>query len=234
MTADDIEIGIGAIIETFEMVIFAFLHIKAFSYKPYQPSDPDAKRTSRWKSFLHVINFMETLRELWYGTVYMFNKMRGRETDMQARREAALEGVFGKTRYTIGKDGSTGAADTGNAEEKRRKNTVEVGVDVERTVHIGEERQWLGVGDDYGYGLGYWRKPRKERSESLADKFEREMESRGYGRRRTLLRYELILRLTSYPFFSTSTKRFKPSTQYKRAVRTCRAHAATTARSYPS
>ncbi|KAF8891733.1 organic solute transporter Ostalpha-domain-containing protein [Infundibulicybe gibba] len=37
MTAADINIGIGALLECFEMTIFAFLHIKAFTYKPYQP-----------------------------------------------------------------------------------------------------------------------------------------------------------------------------------------------------
>ena len=77
MTAEDINIGIGALLETFEMMygsrinlkltsipvhrsssfrLFGFLHVKAFSYKPYRMvSEPDSKeststRTPRLKS----------------------------------------------------------------------------------------------------------------------------------------------------------------------------------------
>lgn len=140
-------------------------------------------RTPRLRALVHAMNFKETLREVWAGSVYMARKARGRETDHQARREAALEDVFGRTRFDI----------KGGLKEKVAKEKVEtsapgtmrdlaVTVDVEETVHVGSERQWLGTGDDYGYGLGYH--SRREKSDGLEAQFERELAARGYPRRR--------------------------------------------------
>ncbi|KAF8608082.1 DUF300-domain-containing protein [Ceratobasidium sp. AG-I] len=54
MTAEDITIGFGALLQTFEMMCFAFLHVKAFSYVPYKrialsatPSSPTSQSPSR-------------------------------------------------------------------------------------------------------------------------------------------------------------------------------------------
>ncbi|KAH9846988.1 DUF300-domain-containing protein [Lenzites betulinus] len=171
MTADNINIGIGAILETFEMACFALLHIKAFSYKPYY--DPDAP-TPRWRSLVHAMSFKETGREIWAGIVYMVHRSRGRETDVQARREAALETVFGRSRIAINRGANTSMA---RASEKE----LSVAVAVEKEVHINDERAWLGVGDDYVYGLGYQARPRREKSEGLEEQIERELARRGYG-----------------------------------------------------
>ncbi|KAF8178538.1 organic solute transporter Ostalpha-domain-containing protein [Mycena galopus ATCC 62051] len=73
MTADDINIGIAALLETFEMMCFAFLHLRAFSYKPYKPfHDPRSKAppptpTPRWRSLCHAFDFRETFREIRAG-----------------------------------------------------------------------------------------------------------------------------------------------------------------------
>ncbi|KAJ8482614.1 hypothetical protein ONZ51_g5230 [Trametes cubensis] len=176
MTADNINIGIGAIAETFEMACFALLHIKAFSYKPYY--DPEI-HTARWPSLVHAMSFKETIRELWAGMVYMAHRSRGVETDPQARREAALEDVFGRSRIAIRREASMPASNGAKPSEK----DLSVAVEVEKEVHVNNERQWLGVGDDSIYGLGYQSKPRRERSDGLEEQIEKELTKRGYGLR---------------------------------------------------
>ncbi|KAI0646590.1 organic solute transporter Ostalpha-domain-containing protein [Trametes meyenii] len=178
MTADNINIGIGAIAETFEMACFALLHIKAFSYKPYY--DPDSP-TPPWRSLVHAMSFKETGRELWAGLVYMIHRSRGRETDPQARREAALEDLFGRSRIAIHREAN--ASSSGKAKPSEKEQDTGVVVEVEREVHVNDERQWLGVGDDYVYGLGYQSKPRRERSDGLEEQIEKELVKRGYGLR---------------------------------------------------
>ncbi|KAI0053265.1 DUF300-domain-containing protein [Auriscalpium vulgare] len=159
MTAEDINIGWGAILETFEMTLFAFLHIKAFSYKPYRRADEP--RTPRFRSLFHAMDFRDTFRELGAGWVYMWRRMRGIETDTLARREAAFENVSGKTRMRPARD----------LGEKKG-----VGVAVDSVTEVNGERQWLGVGDEYGYGLG-----RRERSEAFNVQVEKELTKKGYS-----------------------------------------------------
>ncbi len=140
-------------------------------------------RTPRFRALVHAMNFKETLREVWSGSVYMARRVRGHETDRQARREAALEDVFGRTRFDI-KGALKEKVTNGKGETTAPGTTrdLAVTVDVEETVHVGSERQWLGTGDDYGYGLGY--QSRREKSEGLEAQFERELAARGYPRRR--------------------------------------------------
>ncbi|KAI0330884.1 DUF300-domain-containing protein [Cubamyces sp. BRFM 1775] len=176
MTADNINIGIGAIAETFEMACFALLHIKAFSYKPHY--DPEV-RTPPWRSLVHAMSFKETIRELWAGAIYMLHRSRGIETDPQARREAALEDVFGRSRIAIRREASAPASNGAKTSEK----DLGVTIAVEKEVHVNDERQWLGVGDDYIYGLGYQSKPQRERSDGLEEQIEKELTKRGYGLR---------------------------------------------------
>lgn len=185
MTSEDINIGWGAIIETFEMrsvayifcvhfrryqnesSIFAFLHVKAFSYKPYRPYrplTPNARRTPRLRSFAHAMDFRETFRELWAGSVYMFRRMRGAETDPHARRVAMLEGAFDKSREQVWRERREG--------EKGRDLQVIKSVEV----NVDGELQWLGAGDDYDYGLS-----RRERNEVSSVVVEKELEKREYG-----------------------------------------------------
>ena len=78
--------------------------------------------------------------------------MRGRETDISARRQAVLEGVVGQSRIRL--EGKLPNA-TKEKSNTTQKNSLSVQVDVEEAVFINRERQWLGVGDDYAYGLGY-------------------------------------------------------------------------------
>ncbi|CAD6884608.1 unnamed protein product [Tilletia laevis] len=56
--AEEIVVGLSAILSCFEMVIFAFMHIKAFSYLPYQPAD-QTRTTKRLRAFGHVLDFRD-------------------------------------------------------------------------------------------------------------------------------------------------------------------------------
>ncbi|KAJ3535373.1 hypothetical protein NM688_g6987 [Phlebia brevispora] len=174
MTADNIITGIAAIAETFEMMIFAILHIFAFSYKPYY-APPNS--TKRLPSLVHAFNFRETLDEVWAGARYMWHKYRGRETDVQARRQAALENVFGQSRLQIHK---TSIKHDRPARDSDVEKGLAVEVEVEETVHVGQERQWLGVGDNYAYSLAYQSRHQEEKSEGLGDQIERELAKRGH------------------------------------------------------
>lgn len=123
------------------------------------------------------MDFRDTFREIWIGWIYILDRMRGREPtpDRGARRVAHLEAALGKTRP------SRFGADLGDTKnEKSTTNAVEVEVEQRVDVDVSGERQWLGVGDDYGYGLGY---SRREKSDGLEEQIERELQRRGYGSR---------------------------------------------------
>ena len=113
-----------------------------------------------------------------------------------------LEDVFGRSRWEIegkgelsakekGEKGEKGSKEKSGEDEMRRGRRKErsgtgvlsVGVDVEEVIHVGEERQWLGLGDRYTYSIGY--AARKEKSDGLEEQIEKELEKRGvnYTRR---------------------------------------------------
>jgi len=186
MTANDINIGIGALLETSEMMILAFLHIYAFTYKPYRPPyDPFSRSppptcTPRLRSLGHAMDFRETIREIWAACVYVVDRLRGREptSDKGARRAAYLEEVFGRVRPTYGKGNSAKKTLRGLGTKEKHGQAIQVEV-VERVdVDVEGERQWLGLGDDYGYGLAY---ARREKSDAFGEQIERELQIRGYG-----------------------------------------------------
>lgn len=153
------------------------MHIKAFTYKPYY--DPP-NRTRRLRALAHAFNFKETADELWAGLLYMWHKHTGRETDVQARRQAALEDVFGRSRIEIGGPSGKRAPRQSTKDSDLEKEPLAVAVTVEETVHVGQERQWLGVGNDYGYGLGWHSRHQQEKSDELAEQIEHELVRRGY------------------------------------------------------
>lgn len=114
----------------------------------------------------------------------MVRRMRGHEVDVMARRQAVLEGVFGRSRMQV--HGSRNASSTNQKPVPGEKEALAINMQVEETVHIGEERQWLGVGDDYAYGLGYHSRREREKSDGLEEQIETELAARGYSRRRKL------------------------------------------------
>ncbi|TFK23673.1 DUF300-domain-containing protein [Coprinopsis marcescibilis] len=189
MTAEDINIGVGALLQTFEMMVFAFVHVKAFTYKPYVPfynrhsKDAPPERTPRLRSLGHALDFRETFREIWIGCIYLSDRLRGREPkpDFGARRAAHYEEAFGRSRPPQNHPGRAGkkAAIQGKpSPQQRPTDAMDISINQEVQVEVGGERQWLGVGDDYGYGLGYFR---RERSEGLGVQIEKELQQIGYS-----------------------------------------------------
>lgn len=85
---------------------------------------------------------------------------------MGARRIAMLENAFGRERLR-----------PSEAEIQREKPIVAVEIKEEVDVDVGGERQWLGVGDNYAYGLGY--ASRREKSDGLGEAIAKELEKRG-------------------------------------------------------
>nr|GAT46121.1 predicted protein [Mycena chlorophos] len=167
MTSTDINVGIAALLETFEMMCFAFLHLKAFSYKPYRPfHDPKSKvppptPTPRLRSLAHAFDFRETGREIRAGWVYIMDKMSGREPtpDRGARRFAHYESAFGRPR----------PANLATSNLKVEELDLEKGL--RSPPAAGAEYPWLRLPGDN----------RREKSEDLEIQINRELEMRGYG-----------------------------------------------------
>ncbi|KZP19623.1 DUF300-domain-containing protein [Athelia psychrophila] len=178
MTASEINTGISAILECFEMMVFAFLHLRAFTYKPYVLASPNLK-TPRLRSLGHAFDFRETFREIGTGCAYIVDRMKGREShvDLIARRAGVFEDAFGQgrprpaaiaTMHTFGIQPQHG----------QEKHAMQVEVQQEVNVDVGGERQWLGNGDDYGYGLAYASRREKDRSDGLGEAIDKELKRR--------------------------------------------------------
>ncbi len=173
--------------------LFAFLHIKAFSYLPYKRSptslskDAPPQPTPRLRSLYHAMDFRETCKELWAGCVYLFDKARGREpsADRHARRAGHYENAFARPRLSQTSPRATEKASSSRSPAARSKSEkvsfppkASLYVQVEREVDVDGERQWLGTGNDYVYGLEFMH---GERSDGLELEFERELVRRGYA-----------------------------------------------------
>ncbi|KAG5633983.1 hypothetical protein H0H81_004047, partial [Sphagnurus paluster] len=126
------------------------------------------------------MDFRETFREIWAGCIYIFDKIRGREPapDVGPRRIAHYEEAFGRPRLSELKVGLN--PDKPHEETSPTLPVVKIGIEEELNVDVEGERQWLGIGDDYGYGIGYIR---RERSDSLSVQIEKELKKRGYSTR---------------------------------------------------
>lgn len=72
MSSVEIQAGINALLETFEMVFFGFLHIKAFTYLVYRPKDRSC--TSALRSLGDVVDFRDWAREMKLSGRYVFAK----------------------------------------------------------------------------------------------------------------------------------------------------------------
>ncbi|UZJ54054.1 hypothetical protein CBS101457_003374 [Exobasidium rhododendri] len=102
MTAADIQVGINALLETFEMVIFGFIHITAFTYLIYRPADRK-RTTKRFKALLDVLDF----RDWWYDmkstSRYVAAKSRGKDftvvDDIRREKYQHLERALGRDRW---------------------------------------------------------------------------------------------------------------------------------------
>ncbi|KAG8695038.1 hypothetical protein FRC08_008107 [Ceratobasidium sp. 394] len=117
MTAEDITIGFGALLQTFEMMCFAFLHVKAFSYQPYkrlalspcppQTSPLPASSSQQLRNLAHAFDFSDTFRDIHSGILYHFGRGPSKEADETCRREARFREVFGRERVLPSSGGRT-------------------------------------------------------------------------------------------------------------------------------
>lgn len=128
------------------------------------------------------MDFRETFREIWGGCIYVFDKLRGKEPtlDVGARRVAHYESAFGRARPSQIASKSKLNFDPEPNAEKTSPALPAVEIEVEEHVDVEGETQWLGTGDNYGYGLGYIK---RKRSEGLEAQIEKELEKRGYTTR---------------------------------------------------
>lgn len=142
---------------------------------------------SRLRALGHAFDFRETFRELWFSCVYMLRNWRGKETDRNARRLNVKAEIFGQRHDSGSRSRSRHRAEKKGGRdlsfdpvlknsEKQETLPLAVAVDVEEQVHVNMERQWLGTGDDYIYGIGF---SRRERSAGLADQIDEELSQRG-------------------------------------------------------
>lgn len=118
---DKIEVGISAILTCFEMSIFGFVHIKAFSYLPYRaasapispptgrpdfdPSGPNSfryKRTSRASSMKDVLDLRDLCKEVASGSKYLSRKLQGLDGELD--RHDDFEVALGKPRRSMIKE----------------------------------------------------------------------------------------------------------------------------------
>jgi hypothetical protein len=100
MSAADIQVGINALLETFEMCIFAFLHIKAFTYLIYRPSN-HARTTRRWRALLDVLDY----RDWWYQMRQSSRYVVSRKAytiadDIRREKYGHLEKALGRERWS--------------------------------------------------------------------------------------------------------------------------------------
>ncbi|KAG8736394.1 hypothetical protein FRC10_009342 [Ceratobasidium sp. 414] len=108
MTAEDITIGFGALLQTFEMMCFAFLHVKAFSYQPYKrlALSPSSSHTSplpassgqQLRNLAHAFDFSDTFKDLHSGILYHFGRGPSKQADEACQRDARFREVFGRER----------------------------------------------------------------------------------------------------------------------------------------
>ncbi|KAG8773740.1 hypothetical protein FRC12_002340 [Ceratobasidium sp. 428] len=105
MTAEDITIGFGALLQTFEMMCFAFLHIKAFSYHPYKRlslstshNNLPSTRTQQLRNLSHAFDFTDTFKDMYHGVMYHFGRGPSKEADEACKRDARFREVFGRER----------------------------------------------------------------------------------------------------------------------------------------
>ena len=99
-----------------------------------------------------------------------------------------MQNAFGRSRVAVQGVNKDLAYD-----EKLAVTTVNV--EVEETVHVSEERQWLNFGHDYGYALGH---PIREKSDGLEEQIEKELTKRGYRMKGLCNQLNLFASLSKY------------------------------------
>src|SRR4051812_33544341 len=77
------------------MVVFSFLHVRAFGYRVYRPAD--RKRTKIFFALIDSLNPIDTFREIGYGLKYVYRLVTGQPVG-PGNRLLDLEMALGKRR----------------------------------------------------------------------------------------------------------------------------------------
>lgn len=146
--------------------IFAFIHIRAFTYKPYRPyhsqrsNQSPPSPTPRLRSLAHAMDFRETFREIWHGCIYLWERVRGKEptTDIGAKRAAHYESAFGRKRASPSNQQNLGKQINLEDDSDLTRLTRlphHTPVEIEGALVIEGEKEWLRMDDSYDYDLDY-------------------------------------------------------------------------------
>jgi hypothetical protein len=129
------------------------------------------------------MDFRETFREIWIGTIYLFDKIRGKQPkpDLGIIREGYYESAFGRQRPLPGRLQRSQLMPHGRGKDDGLVFPV-VEVEVDQEFEINGHRQWLSL-DKYDR----FNHPKRDRSEGLQEQIEQELEKRGYPRRALFL-----------------------------------------------
>lgn len=100
-TADQIQAGINALLQCFWMMVFGFVHVKAFSYLPYRPAD-EKRTTLRGRAMLDSLDFRDWFWEMKESTRYIAARSKGKQytlaEDIRANRHQHLLNALGVQR----------------------------------------------------------------------------------------------------------------------------------------
>ncbi|PWN96306.1 DUF300-domain-containing protein, partial [Tilletiopsis washingtonensis] len=100
-SAEDVQVGIEALLLTAEMCVFAFLHIKAFTYLVYRPADRQ-RTTKIGAALLDVMDFRDWWRGMRDSSRYIVARSRGRDftevDDIRRQKYVHLHKALGRER----------------------------------------------------------------------------------------------------------------------------------------
>jgi len=179
------------------------------TYSKSSTTSPPSQ-TPAWRSLGHAMDFRETFREIWIGTIYLFDKIRGKEPkpDLGIIREGHYESAFGRQRPIPGRLQRSQQLIAPGKEKDDGLVFPVVEIEVDQEFEVNGHRQWLSL-DKYDR----FNHPKRDRSEGLQEQIEQELEKRGYPRRAAFLCLLQTLRNSSHAYRhrnrrSESTDRF--------------------------
>lgn len=110
-TKDNVVDGLTALIICIEMLLFAFLFVKAFPVSPYRRPD-GTHRTPMRRAFMDSLNFADFFIEIWYLIRWLATPLTKRapvEPDTEKGRRFGKMDINGAVRYNVGKEAAGSA-----------------------------------------------------------------------------------------------------------------------------
>lgn len=103
-SAHEIQVGISAVLSCFVMMIFGFLHVKAFTYRSYRGESLEIKerklnKTNKLSALGDVLDFRDVGRDIWTGAKQIVRLCTGRKGETNSGMEDDHFGnALGRTR----------------------------------------------------------------------------------------------------------------------------------------